>query len=114
MEAVASSSRVQASDLNGPVDSSLPPVDYAREDRRERRASPSYDASAAAARQQSNGNGNANWGRRTPERALGHHDEGSHRRQYDSRGPPPQRNQYGGNRGGGNADFFARYVITSP
>lgn len=107
MAAVASSSRVQASDLNGPSDGPGP-ADYAYEDRRERRASPSYDASAASARQQSNGNTNANWRRLTPERALGRHDEHSHDRQYESRGPP--RNQYGGNRGGGNADFFARWV----
>lgn len=107
-----STSRIHASDLNGPIDSSAVPADDVHEDRRERRASPSYDAAAAQGRQQSNGN--SNWRRLTPERPLGRHDDGHSQgrseRQYDSR---PQRSNYGGNRAaGGNADFFARWVFT--
>lgn len=105
----ASTSRVNASDLNGPIDTSAVPADYVHEDRRERRASPSYDGAASAQGRQQ-GNGNSNWRRLTPERPLGRYDDGHAQgrsdRQYESR---PQRNNYGGNRGGGgNADFFAR------
>lgn len=131
MAAVASSSRVHASDLNGPVDGSGRDRDHNRDEfsdaagrderERDRRASPSYSQQQQHNNSSRQDNGSNNWRRLTPERALGNGSSGaaaddrryhgngnSNGDGYQSRGP--RNNGYGGR--AGNADFFARYAFT--